>query len=151
MSDMVEIKIVPKSTELKIRTKMVSSLMVIISAKNLSEEIFPDLASAIISANQGHVANFSVLKNERRPDTFRVIQSKMEISAQEDFKIATNFKMILKVSIDLREILDFTISKKLIQCIFFISRKKRSGFVKKDDLVGQSFQVVTILKILPCL
>ena len=96
MSDMVEIKIVPKSTELKIRTKMVSSLMLIISAKNLSEEIFPDLASAIISANQGHVANFSVLKNERRPDTFRVIQSKMEISAQEDFKIATNFRMILK-------------------------------------------------------
>ena len=93
---MVEIKIVPKSTELKIRTKMVSSLMVIISAKNLSEEIFPDLASAIISANQGHVANFVVLQNERRPDTFRVIQSKMEISAQEDFKIATNFRMILK-------------------------------------------------------
>ena len=96
MSDLVEIKIVPKSTELKIRTKMVSSLMVIISAKNLSEQIFPDLASAIISANQGHVANFSVLQNERRTDTFRVIQSKMEISAQEDFKIATNFKMILK-------------------------------------------------------
>ena len=96
MSDLVEIKIVPKSTELKIRTKMVSSLMVIISAKNLSEQIFPDLASAIISANQGHVANFSVLQNERRPDTFRVIQSKMEISAQEDFKIATNFRMILK-------------------------------------------------------
>lgn len=109
MSSLVEVKFLPKSSEVKIRTKTISNIMVILSGKNLSEENLPDLASAVISANQGHFANFSVLQNVKRPDIFRVGQSKVDCTIPDDFKMAKNFKMILKPGMKLQ-----TLSQRLM-------------------------------------